>query len=637
MRWTSRMAERAAEAAKLIEAAASLADRIDAAGELTDDVVKQMGSLGRTARPLPEATASKLASAQTWVAMASAKPIMRRHRDATARLGRLSASLRTAVTNVEVAKVAVGSQWDALVSLTRGWSSQLPPDPDPVLSQLDIRSLADDAEESLAFAVARTGDASLPCSVRWTKTGTTTPADFAADSVFEGDLSWAAGDSGEQLLELVLSGADVTPGQETTTITLSSADGASIGTAEATVKLALPTGLPDGYPQPPRFSGPTKRASSAAELKSLIANSQPGDNRIRCAGGVNFGSVTIDRPTSHRFEIVSEVPAFVRLDTRQRDDLALTGVNDNNASSKVVKGASPRYAAAGISLRPKSSGGIWLEGFHMRDGQGVVNESAIRGEVWLRKCRFGSTVAKQTAFGSPAGQADRIIVWECWYYSDGSRPGTPPQPQANYTDYAIKVYTCKGLYVYGCLFEGGISHVASLKMAVQTAQFQNCIFMPWSSRNPSHLVTLQLGQEGSKPGMDRTCGVVTIRGCTFGSWTVARQVPHYGISYQDCAGLVFEDNLVYADVNNFMRFFFNRNSGLDQNDAGLAAGGSGIRVAGNRFLGRSPPAFAEALYKGRWGGAKVTFENNDTPGGLKVGPLANGVSVTYGDNAGFAP
>jgi hypothetical protein len=60
-------------------------------------------------------------------------------------------------------------------------------------------------------------------------------------------------------------------------------------------------------------------------------------------------------------------------------------------------------------------------------------------------------------------------------------------------------------------------------------------------------------------------------------------------------------------------------------------------VAGNRFLGRSPPAFAEALYKGRWGGAKVTFENNDTPGGLKVGPLANGVSVTYGDNAGFAP
>lgn len=406
--------------------------------------------------------------------------------------------------------------------------------------------------------------------------------------------------------------------------------------------------LPAGYPAVPTFSGATVNVSSAAQLNSAIANTSPnadGSVRIRCAGGVNYGSVTIDR-ANVRFEIICTRPRFTGLNTTQRTGLQLTSQLDRTARQAVVIGdADPNLSntadstiTSGIHLIPVRSGVTWIEGFDFRREQKIIRLGSVIGDVWIRKCRMGIAESSQIALGGTSSTAGRIILWETWHYSDGTIPGTPPQPDASYTDYGVRSYFSQGIYLYKCFLEGGISHYVSMKMGVKDLRIYNSIFMPWSNRQPTEINNIQCGQEGSKGGVDRTCGYARIVGNTFGGWAGHASTPQGIVSFQDCNGMLFDGNLVYAEVARLWRALANQNSGLDANDVGpVFAGRGGIRTVNNTLLGRPVVTCAQDLYPGSWQGGELHFAENSVNGAdIPIGTVNSAWQTpTFGSNPGY--
>ena len=401
-------------------------------------------------------------------------------------------------------------------------------------------------------------------------------------------------------------------------------------------------GLPAGFPAVPTFSGAVINVSTRQQLQDAIDTAPSGDRRIRCAGGVDYGTITINNTNNPRLEIVCTTPPFTSLDTRQRSDLTLASVNDTNARSKVVVGAVAQSQTAGINLVPIRAGVIWLEGFYLRPGQRIVRQNTINCDVWVRKCRLGDSEGGLIRLGGTSSAIRNLIVWESWLWGDGSKPGEGRQAQANYTDYGLQIYNSTGVYVYKSFLEGGMSHMISCKLNVEKIMIYNTVFMPWTSIGYSGMVNLQLGQEGSTAGNDRTCGMATIRNNTWGSWSAQHNVGrHTLIDLQDGNGVIFENNMVYPNADYIVTARYNRNTGLTNNDEGLPAGGGGVLIRNNTILGASGQSTAgvllsEPLYRGTWAGMTVTFENNSVPGAaIPIGAVDPDITVVLNSNPGF--
>lgn len=496
------------------------------------------------------------------------------------------------------------------------------------------------------FNVNRVGDPSRAASVQWSLEGDLAAADLAAGQPTSGVVNWAAGETAQKTITINTSGNTAVGPDKACRVRLSNPVNATLDVSSATTIVldddgTTPGDLPSDFPTVPTFGGSVDIAHNRTELQGLINNSRAGDNRISCIGGVDFGDITLDRPTNHRFEIICVQPRFTGMNATKRSDLTLTSQNDTNCSSKVVQGNVSRSLTSGINLVPVQAGVMWIEGFDLRPGQQINDTSgAYVGDLWLRRIRFDTTNGLQLSCGRDNSSAGRLIEWENWHYSDGTQPGQGANSTGFLTDYGTRLYGTAGYYAFKTLWEGGYNHMCSGRSRVAVAIADSCIWMPWGNQQISHMAMFNWGQSGGSNAnpANLACGILTLRNGVWGTWSAGRNTnEHYGVQFQAGRGLVFENMMVYpeptGEVDNFLTLFGHTGAASDSTNT---IGSGNIRVRGNQFLNAANRPILNNLFSGSWAGTTITFENNTTPSTIAVQNKGSRVTVVHGQNSGFS-
>jgi hypothetical protein len=511
---------------------------------------------------------------------------------------------------------------------------------------------------AITFTVSRSGDLTKTGSVTWTLSGGLQDADLVPGQPKTGTLSWPANDTTSRTVTINTKGNTVDNANRACTITLSAPVNAKLGVATATTTVLdddVATAWPADFNKtPPTFSGTVKSVNTRDGLVKALGINAPatGDIRVSCAAGVDYGTISVNKP-GRRVEIVAETAPFGALDTTKREDLAITAANKTNARDKVVRGTILSVTqGAGMNLIPEACSVLWVENFYFRPGQRVVNQSAdLNFDTWLRRCRLGDSEGGLIRLGGTSKGFKSLCLWGCWLWGNGDRgDAAPPNAFACYTDYGCQLYEAfDGVYVYNSFFEEGMSHLFSCKKKINKFMAYDNVFMPYTSLTDPHftvLVTVQLGQEGTdERGEDYTCGMAVFRGNTFGSWTErASTMRHSVVAMQDANGCIMEDNLFYSQASHIIRMLEISCSPPHvpvKDDIGpVFAGAGGVRIANNKMLGRTPVTLG-SLYSGVWGGCNVRFEENDVPGTtlpanrVDVGTVGSKVNVSFGTNPGY--
>lgn len=449
------------------------------------------------------------------------------------------------------------------------------------------------------------------------------------------------------------------------TLTSGSMSSSSVITVRVQPPVVVPvTGLPAGYPTPPDFSGAeTVDVSTAAQLQAAI-NAAPltGAGRvIVLAAAVNYGTITVNRSTA-RIKLVCNTPRFASLITARgalRADgtatLDATNLNVTSATSTVIQthcipgGLRAHTQTARVNLNVTRCGILWVEGLDFHDPHKLMVNRASGGgtangidQLWVRRCSLSESDTNLIGLGGTSNRGvDIFVSWENYLFSDGNRadPGQSGTATGGvWTDYPMQFYNCGSIFVYKTIFHGGSNHSMSTKLACGPMRVDDCVFANYHP-NTSSWKNFELGQEGSPTGNDRTCGLATIKGCTF---TTATGTNAYRVvMLKDITGLVFDGNIVYDGPGGLLDVLEPPAGRSGPNDEGLRAGSEGILFQNNTF-GR-PGALAQpgacnlgAMYRGTGGGYVFTARNNAYSTLRAVNRQSSKVTTNYGPNPGFS-
>lgn len=441
--------------------------------------------------------------------------------------------------------------------------------------------------------------------------------------------------------------------------------------------VTTPAGLPIGYPTPPDMSGwAVVTVSTNQQLKDAIAAATSAGRIIRLAAGTNdFGSVTISNAGA-RIAIIAQAPRFSGLITDRATldgvDLTLQSKDDPAFEDRCVVGGRAAFkahtATNRLSLNVVDANTVWVEGVDFYDSgfdykfevtrpSGSSRNGYRVDQVWLRKCSFADTFSYLCGPTGGAGGAGNsysfdmaariFVVWECYYYGDGSKKGTSVKQGdiSFYTDYLLRLYNTKDVYVYRSAFKGGANHMISLKTLIGSCRIDDCVFAPWDSIGSKGFNCIEPGQEGTAGSNDQTCGLVTIRGCTFARSLNASVFKV--MWFKEAAGLLFDGNMVYNGIPQFLI------AGRDGDNAGTKAGNSDIgqilagsedvTVTNNTFRGNSPGTLGTPgtvnlyrLFLSSGGTYQFIASNNRVQSARAISIKTNGVTKSIGANAGFS-
>ncbi len=417
-----------------------------------------------------------------------------------------------------------------------------------------------------------------------------------------------------------------------------------------------PAGLPAGYPTPPSFTGAeTVNVSNNSQLQAAI-NSAPltGAGRvIALAAGVNYGTITINRSTA-KIKLVCNTPRFSSLITDRATldsiDLTVKSNTDQVVVNNCIPGGLRAHSAtARVGLSVTRCGILWVEGLDFHDPHKLmVNRQSGGGtangvdQLWVRRCSFSESDTNLIGLGGTSNRgADIFVAWENYLYGDGVTTDTGPSGTATggvITDYPMQFYKCGDLFVYKCIFQGGANHSISTKLDCGPLRVDDCVFANFHQQGDSWK-NMELGQEGSPTGNDRTCGLTTVKGCTF---TAATGTNAYRVAMlKDVTGFILDGCIIYDGPGGLLDVLPAPAGRSGPNDEGVLAGSQGILIQ-NCTFGR-PGALAQpgacnlnAMYTGSGGGYVFTARNNQYSALRAVNKQSSKVSTSYGPNPGFS-
>jgi hypothetical protein len=231
------------------------------------------------------------------------------------------------------------------------------------------------------------------------------------------------------------------------------------------------------------------------------------------------------------------------------------------------------------------------------------------------------------------------VFWECYFFANGAKPEAPGVTSF-FTDYGLKIYSVPQLYVYKCIFKGGMNHMISTKQVVGTTRIDDCVFACWNSAGSTGFNIIELGQEGTPTDTsDYTNGFTEIRGCTF-----AAANSNVVVWFKEATGMLLDGCIFYKGATFITAGFFrtiHKSAGTkawtyDVNeDRGILAGSQNLTISNNKFrgtvmgtLGTPGPVNLYRLFKTA-GHGTFTFiaRNNQTSGTRNVSVLTTGVTV----------